>query len=883
MKMKTKYTILSFATILFVALFIGCSNDDFEGVVGVCPVVLSTNPEDGAINVPLDQTITVLFNEDMDPSTFTRSSFFISGAGLDLIPGDVSLSGATASFRPTTPLTTNTTYTAIVKTSVKDRKGNALQEDYIFTFSTGLTLIPMVTSTDPTNLATDVFLNKTISASFNMLMDPTTINTSTFTLKQGTTVVVGGVTYSGQKAFFKPTSNLLSGTEYTATITTGTKNVQGTALESDYTWRFTTGNTIAPTVISTDPINNASGVALDKIISAVFSEGMNPSTINTSTFTLKNGTTAIAGAVTYSGQTAFFNPTSDLSYGTEYTATITTGAKNIQGIPLVSEYTWKFTAGAIVAPTVISTDPIDNATGVPLDKIIAAVFSVAMDPTTINASTFTLKKGTTVIAGAITYSGRTAFFNPTSDLLGGTEYTATITTGAKNIQGIPLASSYAWKFTTGTTIAPRVTSTDPINNATGVALDKVIATVFSMTMDPTTINSNTFTLKNGTTVVVGAITYSGQTAYFNPNSNLLNGTEYTATITTGAKNLQGIPLESDYIWKFTAGTVLVPSVISTDPINNAINVALDKIITADFSMPMDPTTINSSSFTLKKGATLIPGVLSYSGVRLSFNPTNPLLENTIYTATITTDAKSIGGIPLANNYVWSFKTLTIPRTIIDLQTVARFGIIAGLGVSNNAGFSEIRNLDVGIYPGVRSSITGFPPAIVVNGAIYASDDISPPGVPAMLLQAKTDLTAAYLAAEGATVPAPVSVSGDQGGLTLAPGIYKSTSTLLIQSGDLTLDAQGDPNASWIFQIASDFTTVGGAGGNIILAGGAKAKNIFWQVGSSATIGDYTIFKGNILALTSVTMNSHAVAEGRMLCINGAVVMTDTNIIAKPVN
>ena len=104
---------------------------------------------------------------------------------------------------------------------------------------------------------------------------------------------------------------------------------------------------------------------------------------------------------------------------------------------------------------------------------------------------------------------------------------------------------------------------------------------------------------------------------------------------------------------------------------------------------------------------------------------------------------------------------------------------------------------------------------------------------------------------------------------------------MVQSGDLTLDAKGDVNAVWIFQVAAAFTTVGGAGGNIILSGGAQAKNIFWQTGSSATIGDYTSFQGTVLALTSITMNSHAIATGRMLARNGSVVMTSTNIINKP--
>ncbi|MGV8815214.1 MAG: Ig-like domain-containing protein [Gelidibacter sp.] len=670
--MKIKYSILSFA-ILFIVMVSGCSSDDFEAEVGLCPEVTTTNPENGAIDVPLDQTITVLFNKDMNPATFNGASFFINGAGTDRIAGEVSISGALATFKPTAPLKMNTTYTGTVTTSVKDTKGNALQEDHIFTFSTGQTVLPMVASTDPVNLATNVFLNKTITASFNMLMDPTTINTSTFTLTQGTTAVVGAVTYSSQTVSFDPTNDLTSNTEYTATITTGTKNTEGTAIEGNYTWKFTTGTSVAPKVVSTDPINNATGVPLNKVITANFSAPMDPLTFNTGVFTLTQGATVVAGTVSYSGQTASFMPTSALLSDTEYTAKITTEAKNVQGIALVSEYTWKFVTGNSVGPTVVSNDPEDNATGVELNKIISA----------------------------------------------------------------------------------------------------------------------------------------------------------------------------------------------------------------DFSVAMDPTTINSNSFTLKSGATVIAGNLTYTGVRLSFEPTSPLVENTTYAATITTEAKSTTGVSLSSNYEWTFKTLTANTAAIDLGSVGRFGIFAAVGVSNNAGFSEIKDLDVGISPGLRSSVTGFPPAVIINGAIYASDDATP--VPAMLIQAKADLTAAYLAAAGATVPAPATVSGDQGGLTLAPGIYKSTSTLLIQNGDLTLDAQGDPNATWIFQVASSFTTIGGAGGNIILAGGAKAKNIFWQVGSSATVGDYTIFKGNILALTSVTMNSHAVAEGRMLCINGSIVMTDTNVIAKPAN
>jgi len=239
---------------------------------------------------------------------------------------------------------------------------------------------------------------------------------------------------------------------------------------------------------------------------------------------------------------------------------------------------------------------------------------------------------------------------------------------------------------------------------------------------------------------------------------------------------------------------------------------------------------------------------------------------------------------IGNNYnvviTGSCSAVILPTMDVNLNTAGNFGILAAVGISST-GFSEIHDMDVGISPGAHSSITGFPPAIVVNGAIYASDDVAPPGVAAMLIQAQQDLTDAYLFIEGATAPAPATVAGDQGGLTLAPGIYKSTSTLLIQSGDLTLDAQGDPNAVWMFQIASDFTTIGGAGGSVILSGGAQAKNIYWQVGSSATIGNGTSFMGNILALTSITMNTGSSIDGRLLARNGAIVLSGTNIINAP--
>ncbi|MEP7197082.1 MAG: Ig-like domain-containing protein [Saprospiraceae bacterium] len=845
----------------------------------VAPFVISTDPENNATDVPLNKIITATFSVPMDPTTVNNTHFIIRN-GVNTINGTVSLNGAIATFTPASPLSANTIYTGTISSFVKDLAGTNLAQDYIWVFSTGQNIAPIVVSTSPTNNEINVLTNKIVTATFSVPMDPFSINTTSFSLRNGSTIIPGVVSYSGIVASFTPSIPLSPNTTYTGIILATVRNVIGTNMAADYIWSFTTAAVVAPIVISTDPVNNAIQVVLNKIIKASFSMPMDPTTINTSSFILRQGSNSVSGVVTYSGITATFTPLVPLLPNTIYTATITTAAKNTMGISLENNYVWSFTTLAVIAPIVISTDPVNNATNVTLNKQIKASFSVPMDPATINTNSFTVAVGTTLISGIVTYSGVTATFTPSTALLPNTKYTATITTAVKSLAGINLANNYVWSFTTETVQPPFVVSTDPTNNSTNVSLNKIVLAVFNMPMDPTSINSSSYTIKQGSNIIAGTISYSGLTASFTPSSNFNSNTLYTATLTTAVKNLAGVSLSSNYVWSFT--TLVVPIVVSTDPINNATGVKTNQVISANFNMNMDPLTINASTFLLKEGTNLITGIISYSGVTAKFTPNVLLSPNTVYTATLTTGVKNLNGISLSNDYVWTFMTSpTIYPPLVYLGTAERFGILAGVGISNNAGFSEIHDLDVGISPGVRSSIVGFPPAIVVNGGIFASDDIAPPGIAAMLIQAKKDLTAAYNFAAGASSPPPVTVSGDQGGKTLAPGIYKTNSTLLIQSGDLTLDAQGDPNAVWIFQIASGFTTVGGAGGNVILSGGAQASNVFWQTGSSATIGDYTSFEGNILALTSITMNSHAVANGRMLAINAAVVMTSTNFINRP--
>ncbi|HEX5625287.1 MAG TPA: ice-binding family protein, partial [Saprospiraceae bacterium] len=415
-----------------------------------------------------------------------------------------------------------------------------------------------------------------------------------------------------------------------------------------------------------------------------------------------------------------------------------------------------------------------------------------------------------------------------------------------------------------------------------VSLNKVITATFNTAMDSSSFTTSSFLVKKAGVAIAGSVWYFNGRAYFTPALPLISNTDYTAVLNRGIRNSSGTTLGNDYVWTFNTVNTNPPTIVSTDPLNNATGVSPASSIRAIFSTPMDPNTLNSSTFNLRQNGNIVPGTVSYTGVSATFYPNSPLLTNASYSATITQAAKDLSGRPLAADHMWSFSTrISGQPEFVNLNSATRFGVFAGSGIINQAGFSEIHDMDLGIHPGNRSSVTGFPPGLVFNGFIYASNDILPAGTSAMLLQARSDLNTAYLFAKDAILPTPQAILGDQGGKTLLPGIYKSASNFLIANGNLRLDAQGDPNAVWIFQVGSDLTTVGSNGGSIILAGGARASNIFWQVGGTATVGDNSAFQGNILAQSSVTMKSGATATGRMLSMNGAITLANSNIIRKP--
>ncbi|MDE3126288.1 MAG: Ig-like domain-containing protein [Bacteroidota bacterium] len=335
--------------ILLLFSFIGSSCKkviEETGIIGVCPVVLTVTPANGANKVLLTTNLTATFNEVMDTATINTTTFVLM-QGTTPIPGIVTYSGTTATFTPAGLLAVNTIYTATITTGAKDKAGNAMVANYVWTFNTGNT--PSVVSTDPANGTSNVVLGKIITATFSTVMNPTTINTNTFIIKQGTNLIAGVVTYSGVTATFTPNTPLSANTVYSGTITTGAKDTSGNALMNNYNWSFSTSS--VPMIILTDPLDSATNVGINKIITATFSTVMDPTTITSATYFVKQGINLIPGVVSYSGTKASFTPSTPLALNTVYTATVTTGAKDQTGKALANNYVWTFTTTAQPPPS----------------------------------------------------------------------------------------------------------------------------------------------------------------------------------------------------------------------------------------------------------------------------------------------------------------------------------------------------------------------------------------------------------------------------------------------------------------------------------------------------------------------------------------------------
>lgn len=604
---------------------------------------------------------------------------------------------------------------------------------------------------------------------------------------------------------------------------------------------------VCPLVVSTDPADNAIDIPLEQIITAEFNEEMDPATIDQESFIIQQGTTSIAGTVAYSGMTASFTPSSSLLPDVLYSGTIKTLVKDLPGQALQQDHLWSFTTIAEVA---LSSSPTEGGT-------------------TSGAGLFT--NDSTIIMVATANEGY-SFVNWTLD-------ETPVSTDANYEFAMDgnkaLVANFTLQFVIGLSSNPTEGGTTTGEGAYNTGAEVTV----------TAIPNDGFTFINWTegesmTVASTDATYAFQlTASINLVANFESDT-YTLNVTAENGTVMKDPEMTDY----NSGEIVV---LTAEPVTgyvftewtgdetgtqNPLSVTMNsnKNITANFT-EIPPNTFALNVVALNGSVLKDPESISYNSgdiVELTATP------NAGYTFTGWSDDASGSDNPLS---VTMSSDMNITANFsgqypagVNLGSAGNFAVLAGAEIANT-GISTYIIGDVGSFP--TGTVNGLL-AGNVDGILYTTAD------PVVGI-AQNDLTIAYNDAQSRSLNA-ISLPGQLGGLTLTPGLYVNSSTSGISgtgpNGILTLDAGGDANAVWIFKMGSTFITDSGT--SVVLAGGAQAKNIYWSVGTSATLGTNSTLYGNILADQSITLTTGATLNGRALTRIAGVTL-DSNAITKP--
>lgn len=463
---------------------------------------------------------------------------------------------------------------------------------------------------------------------------------------------------------------------------------------------------------------------------------------------------------------------------------------------------------------------------------------------------------------------------------------------------------------TPSAIAPTVILTVPAKTnpiANSIATNLNITAKFSQNMLASSINTTSMKVScpSGTpftdTVTVTYDTVNKlatlkHTTAFPPNTTCV------ATITTAAKNLAGVGLAMDYVWSFTTGSgsdLTPPTVIARSPINAVAGVCLSKDVVVAFSEPMDSSTITSASFNVTNAANpAMPGVITYDALSntATFAVTNPTgyAANTIYTINISGDIKDLAGIPIvANTSTFTTgSTACNPIPVVNLGSIAPYGTFGGGAGATNQGINTVINGDMGttaactLFTGFHTSTNIYTETTLNIGDVTGDILCGPPapGTVEQLALATVAATDALIAYNELALKTPSTAqTAELGGITLAAGTYKATAAFTITSGNLTLDAAGDPDAVWVFQVPSSLTVgLSATPRSVLLLNGAQAKNVYWQVGSLARIEDGSSMVGTIIAQSGVTISTagqtiQTTLVGRAIGLAASVTMVNTTI------
>jgi len=642
----------------------------------VPPQLTDREPANNATDVPVTATVSAVFSEGLDEATVTAANIYINDKSSSL---SYDRASRTITLTPNSKFSGLTEYTVTVKNGgLKDLAGNGIAgSSWKFRTSADPAATPVIESRQPAAGATNVPVNSNVVITLSKPLDVTTVNSSSVTLKKGSTSVAATVipvsTNSSGKGTITidPSGSLDNAAVYTVAVS-GLKDTNGLTVASS-SWSFTTEPGALPTVATAFPAADSTRNAIGVHPTIKFSKAMSSATITSTSTSTANiwlsktnpSGSRVSADVTYNSSTltATIIPDADLSYSTTYYVNIDRDVKDSGG-NAIAPVSWKFSTGSSNTATVSNRVPADKAADVAADTTVTFKFSQDMYRSSINEDTVTLRRTTasSEVNADVEYDSDTRLvtLTPDDDLAFDAEYVVYVSSGVRDADRDAI-TPVTWYFSTAEESNLRITSRSPGSGDDDIALTSKVTVKFSDTLRSSSVNTSTFYLRaSGTTSNVPAtVSYSSstRTVTITPSSPLKSDTQYTVYVTSGLRDSDGAAFDSTS-WKFRTRTVTV-KLSDIKPAAGSTGVSINPAISCTFSETMDRASITAGSFYLKNTSTnrLVAATIAYNATArtASLKPSSPLEYGTQYTVTITDDARSTegGSVPSKS---WSFTT-----------------------------------------------------------------------------------------------------------------------------------------------------------------------------------------------------------------------------------
>lgn len=702
---------------------------------GTPPVVVARTPAPGASAVPTDAAVTARFDRRLDATTVTGASFGVRpAAGGAAVAATVTYDPAarTARLTPAARLAPSTAYTAELTTAIRAADGTAMAAGQSWGFTTGVNL--QVTGRAPAASASGVSPAANVRATFSRPADPATLTGSTVRLTgPGGAAVAGSVTYDGasRTVTLTPSEPLALSTTYAVAIAGDVHAADGAPLDA-VTWTFTTAATAPPHPSATGlaPAAEAEEVFNGTTVRASFDQPLEPDTVTARHFVLvPDDGPPVAATVRYDAATrrAILRPETPLQVATRYTATLTTGIRATTGAPLAGEVSWSFETANCpcslmdgLTPATIGLPVQDHRPGPgPFSYELGTRITV-QEPVELIALRYYKSPGETGMHVGRVWSASgnelasTWFFAETGSgwqrqalsspvtLQPGQTYTVSVglnSVYAKTEGGLAAArtsgpltapggangvyNGSAGSFPTSswqssnyfvdavvrtpqsTPRVPGVATVSPLSGATGVARTARVTAGFTVPLDSSTVNANTFTLRSAAGDLVPAdVVYDAEddSATLTPRAPLETGETYTARLSSMIRSDDETPMAAPVQWSFTTVPPSPPAVTQTSPAGGGSLVSPLTPVRATFSEPIDAETLDAGFTLTGPGGTPVASAVSYDAVTrtATLQPTAALSPSTAYTARLGTGVRSARGTALDAPVTWAFTTSACP-------------------------------------------------------------------------------------------------------------------------------------------------------------------------------------------------------------------------------